>query len=415
MKTYAIVGAGVRATSMFAKPLVQELREHAKLVGICDVNRHRAEEMGRIGEGIPVFTDFDDMLHSAKPDAVIVTTPDSIHHEYIIRSLEAGCDAISEKPMTTDADKCRAILEAERRTGRKVTVTFNCRFMPYVARVKELLDEGVIGTIQSVNLEWHLDRIHGADYFRRWHRRMENSGGLLVHKSTHHFDMVNWWLNDEPDTVFAFGSNRFYGPNRERRGERCLSCGHGAECEFYYDIRKSGIERSLYYEAEHLDGYYRDQCVFGDDIDIYDTASVNVKYAKGALLTYSLTAYNPMEGWKATFIGSKGRLEAADCHRGAGSENPNQYIHVYNTNGEKITTATGKAQGGHGGGDHRLRRMIFVGDVKDTLGQQAGSREGAMSMMIGAAANLSIAHGRAFSIPELLRQPAEALPAVGNG
>ncbi|MDF2720122.1 MAG: oxidoreductase domain protein, partial [Paenibacillus sp.] len=129
----------------------------------------------------------------------------------------------------------------------------------------------------------------------------------------------------------------------------------------------------------------------------------------------SLTAYNPMEGWKATFIGSKGRLEAADCHRGAGSENPNQYIQVYNMNGEKITTAIGKAQGGHGGGDHRLRRMIFVGDVKDTLGQQAGSREGAMSMMIGAAANLSIAHGRAFSIPELLRQPSEALPAVGNG
>ena len=64
-----------------------------------------------------------------------------------------------------------------------------------------------------------LDTSHGADYFRRWHREKDKSGGLLVHKSTHHFDLVNWWLASSPKTVFAMGGLRFYGrENAEGRG-----------------------------------------------------------------------------------------------------------------------------------------------------------------------------------------------------
>ena len=63
----------------------------------------------------------------------------------------------------------------------------------------------VIGEVKAVHFEWMLSTYHGADYFRRWHRDKRNSGGLLVHKSTHHFDLVNFWLNDKPKTVFAFG------------------------------------------------------------------------------------------------------------------------------------------------------------------------------------------------------------------
>ena len=57
---------------------------------------------------------------------------------------------------------------------------------------------GGIGEITGVDFRWYLDRVHGADYFRRWHRRKDKSGGLLVHKATHHFDLVNWWLASTP-------------------------------------------------------------------------------------------------------------------------------------------------------------------------------------------------------------------------
>ena len=133
---------------------------------------------------------FDDMLREQKPDEVFVCTKDSTHHDFIVRALHAGCDVITEKPMTTDAEKCRAILDAVKTTGRRVRVAFNYRWAPFRSRVKELIASGTVGKIHSVNLEYLLDTNHGADYFRRWHAQIENSGTLLVHKSTHHFDLV---------------------------------------------------------------------------------------------------------------------------------------------------------------------------------------------------------------------------------
>ncbi|MFC5401330.1 Gfo/Idh/MocA family oxidoreductase [Cohnella soli] len=402
MKKYVIVGAGNRGLWMFAKPLTSELKDAAELVGIYDVNPIRAEFMSKSCGNVPVYDDFEGMLSDTHPDGVIVTTPDSLHDEYIIRALQAGYDVISEKPMTMEASKCRAILEAEKAAGKQVTVTFNCRFMPYVVRIKELLSQGTIGDILSVNLEWSLDRSHGADYFRRWHRKLENSGGLLVHKSTHHFDMVNWWLHDEPEVVYAQGARHFYGPTREERGERCLTCKHKDTCEFYFDITADDTVKQLYYEAEQQDGYFRDQCVFSEEIDIYDTMSLSVKYARGTLLTYSLNAYCPYEGWKITFNGTKGRIEAEEISSGPKSNDPNQYISIYNNKGDLEVSETKKLLADHGGGDEHLRRMIFRGDVPDVLGQQAGSRAGAMSLLVGAAANISIADKRPVSINELL-------------
>ena len=85
--------------------------------------------------------------------------------------------------------------------------------------MKELLQSGVIGEVISVHFEWLLDTVHGADYFRRWHRDKRNSGGLMVHKSTHQFDLVNWWLDSTPQTVFGMGGLRFYcRENAEKRG-----------------------------------------------------------------------------------------------------------------------------------------------------------------------------------------------------
>ncbi|RKN80451.1 Gfo/Idh/MocA family protein [Paenibacillus ginsengarvi] len=404
MKKYVIVGAGGRALGMFAKPFAAELKPFAELAGVFDVNPVRATILSEQAGGVPVYNDFDAMISEVKPDAVIVTTPDALHHEYIIRALEAGCDAISEKPMTTDAEKCREIIEAERRTGKKVIVTFNCRYMPYVVRIKELLQSGTIGDILHVTLNWSLDTKHGADYFRRWHRQMKNSGGLLIHKSTHHFDMVNWWLDDEPATVYANGSRLFYGPTREERGRTCSTCAHTSTCEFHYDINASAFTKSFYKDAEQHDGYYRDQCVFGDDIDIYDTMSLSVKYSKGTQMSYSLNAYSPYEGWKATFVGTKGRIEAEDSHSGFATQEPFNYVRVYNHKGELMTVQSRKATGDHGGGDQRLRRMIFAGDVADPLGQMAGSRAGAMSLLIGAAANISIVSGEQIVISDLLKE-----------
>jgi predicted dehydrogenase len=403
MKRYVLVGASARGLSTYARPMVQRFHDSAQLVGIFDPNAGRAHYASRECGGVPVFATFDEMIHQTAPDCVIVTTIDRYHHDYIIRALEAGCDAITEKPMTIDDEKCRAILAAEKRTGRRVTVTFNFRFTPYVTRVKELLREGVIGRVLNVDFEWFLDTQHGADYFRRWHRRKENSGGLLVHKATHHFDMVNWCIEAAPQTVYAFGERRFYGPTREERGERCSACAYTSTCEFYVDYRSDPILKSLYFDAEHEDGYYRDGCVFSEEIDIEDTMSLTVRYAGGILMSYSLIAYSPYEGWRAALTGTGGRMELRRFESGRFAHEPSDIVTVFNRQGEMVTYDIPKAAGAHGGSDERLLDRLFGEQpAPDPLGHMASSREGALSLLIGVAANRSIATGEPVVIDDLL-------------
>jgi predicted dehydrogenase len=404
-----LVGAGSRALHMFAKPMATEWKDAIRFGGIYDINAARAKFASEECGGVPVYDDFGRMLDEARPDVVIVASTDATHHEYIIRSLAAGCDVITEKPMTIDEEKCRAILQAERDSGKKVTVTFNLRYAPYFAKVKELIQAGAIGDVNHIDLEWFLDRRHGADYFRRWHAEMKNSGGLLVHKATHHFDIVNWWMNSRPAVVHAFGTRVKYGGGREGRGERCLNCGLKSSCEFYMDIESNPFMEKYYRGAEHVDGYIRDRCVFDERIDIYDTMSVNVSYENGGLLTYSLVAYSPYEGWRAAVNGSEGRMELMNVYGNADMKQADLgTIRIYRPNGSTEEVPVVSSAEGHGGGDARLREVLFKGGVADPLGRQADSMAGAASLLIGATANRSIAEGRALSIPDL--SPVEKLP-----
>ncbi|WP_127583588.1 Gfo/Idh/MocA family oxidoreductase [Paenibacillus koleovorans] len=404
MKRYAIAGTGARARYMFALPIVQTWKDTACLTGLYDPNRTRAQRLSEECGGIPVFTSFDAMLAESRPDTVIVATIDSMHHDYIIRAMQAGCDVISEKPLTIDADKCRAILKAERDTGRQVIVTFNARYNPYVTRIKELLVSGAIGRVTHVHFEWSLDLSHGADYYRRWHRRLEHSGGLLVHKSTHHFDVINWWLDQEPEEVYAYGDRHFYGPTRQQTGIRCTTCAYSEDCEFYLDLERDPILRAYYKEGESEDGYMRDACVFSEEIDIYDTMSLNVKYKNRTTLNYSLLSYSPFEGWRATLHGTKGRLQAEVFTSGSRADDPYNTVTLYDHAGGVVMHPVKKRSGGHGGSDSLLQRMLFQSGSDDPLGQQAGSRAGALSLCVGAAANISIAERRPVSLGELLQE-----------
>ena len=178
MKKYVQVGCGSRGTAAYAVPMVKQYSDCALLAGVYDVNPKRAALVRELaGAQVPVFDDFDKMLEEVKPDTVIVTPKDCAHDDYIIRALKAGCNVISEKPLTTTFEKANAIRQAKAESDKEVIVTFNLRFQPFFKRIKELIASGVLGDILSVHYEWMLDTRHGADYFRRWHRERANSAG----------------------------------------------------------------------------------------------------------------------------------------------------------------------------------------------------------------------------------------------
>lgn len=397
----AMVGTGVRGIGMWGIPVVKEFSDTVEFVGLCDINAGRvATAKKALGINCTTYTDFDQMMKETKPDKLIVTTVDGTHHEFIIRGMEYGADIITEKPMTIDEKKCEAILEAEKRTGKKITVTFNYRYAPHRQKIYELLREGVIGKLTSVDFHWYLDVYHGADYFRRWHRLRKNSGSLLVHKATHHFDLLNWWIDSDPEEVVAYGSLDFYGKNNSFRHTHCRTCPHKTSCSFFWDITKDKNLMNLYVANESFDGYLRDGCVFKEDIDIFDKMAVQMKYANKVQVSYSLTAYSPYEGYRISFNGTKGKLDAWIKERQPWEEPAIDEIQVTSNFGKRTTYPLSNKEEGHGGGDVRLRKQVFT-PGEDPLRQSAGSRDGSMACLIGIAARNSIDSGMPIKISSL--------------
>jgi predicted dehydrogenase len=432
-KRFAVVGTGGRA-GMFIQAITDTYRDSCELVALCDLsqtrmNWHNQKIQMRSGAAVPTYhaDQFDKMISDTRPDTVIVATIDATHHHYIIRAMELGCDVITEKPMTTDAEKAQSIFDAIDRTGKKLRVTFNYRYAPTFTKLRELIMQGVIGRPLSVDFSWLLDTYHGADYFRRWHREKQNSGGLLVHKATHHFDLVNWWIDSYPDEVFAFGNLSFYGKqNAAARGEtypyeRYTDVPEAHEDPFALFLNEDESLRGLYLEAETDNDYIRDRNVFGEPITIEDTMAVTARYRNGVILSYSLLAYSPWEGLKVAITGTKGRVELnvvenVNLVSGQGvSYNPQASkggfkqatICVNPMFGEGYDVDIPLSEGGgHGGADPIMLEQLFSPNPpSDPFNRAASHVDGAASIMLGIAANRAMELNKPVRIDDLFQLP----------
>jgi predicted dehydrogenase len=422
---YAQVGTGHRA-HLYQNAIYKTYPDTCEMVGLCDTNEGRlkvaqAEAKEATGKVVPIYLadDFDKMLSETKPDIIIVTTVDGFHNKYIVRALELGYDVITEKPMTTEAQKCQSIIDAQRKSGKKITVTFNYRYSPVRTQVKDLLQSGIIGDILSVDFHWMLDTFHGADYFRRWHSHKQFSGGLMVHKATHHFDLVNWWLSAVPVTVQAMGKREFYTPETIKRfglqssHERCHTCPEKEKCAFELDLSKNPYFKIHYLDNEQYDHYYRDQCIFRPEINIEDTMNVLVKYSNNATMSYSLNAFNSWEGYYIIFNGTKGRLEhkmeeklmtdtkgeVKNAFKGDGT-----FIRIFPIRGAAYEVDIWQGTGAHAGGDKVMLEDIFGRNQKmDPYLRKADQRAGAYSCLTGIAANLAFKENKEIRIAELVQ------------
>jgi len=424
-KKYVLVGSGGRA-EFFYGAIASTYRETSELTAFCDTNQTRMDYANKLLEETYKYNrvntykahEFDEMIAAEKPDSVIVTSMDRTHHRYIIRAMELGCDVITEKPMTVDEVKCQEILDAVERTGRDVRVTFNYRYAPHHTKARELIAQGAIGQVTSVHFEWLLNTMHGADYFRRWHRDKRNGGGLLVHKSTHHFDLVNFWIGSQPEEVFAYGDLLFYGKeNAEQRGvtkfyERATGHPNAKDDPFALHLDKNEHLKAMYLDAEVEDGYRRDQSVFGDGISIEDTMGVIVRYKNRAILTYSLNAYMPWEGYRIAFNGTKGRIEMTiveQSYVNSGGDKAlegavkHKSILLFPQWEPAVSIEVEEGEGGHGGGDPVLLNDIFGSPMEDPFHRAANHIDGARSILTGIAANRSIRTGQPVKVADLVK------------
>jgi len=410
MKRIVIVGTGARGTKSFATCLLRDFAGRVEIVGIHDINPKRMSACNELlDSSLPTFDDFDTMLREATPDAVLVTTKDCTHAEYVIKALDAGIDVFCEKPLCTTVDQVHRIRSAAAASQAEAFVTHNARFSPYRGVMKQYILNGVIGDVLHIGYTETLDLIHGADYFRRWHRHMANSAGLLVHKASHHFDLINWFAGSRPGVVTGQGRLAYYGENGPYHGERCSTCRHSEECPFYKDIFQDRAALILYKIPETEDGYLRDGCVFDPRIDIYDTMDATISYENGVVVSYSLTAYAAYESDHVAIQGTQGRLEfysrsSRSAMLAEGLDGGPQLVndrfgagaltcaHLYLPHEKRIVEIDpGKIEGGHGGADPKLREMLFgEQEIEDPLRQKAPLEEGIQAVLVGLAANESI-------------------------
>lgn len=438
-KRVAVVGIGHRAAS-WIDAAMDTHAEHVRVVGLCDRQLQRAEDAISHWsiEGCRAFAEIDDLLESTRPDLVVVCVPEAMHAQVICRALDAGCEVATEKPLCTTVQDAKRILDAERRAGRPILMGFNYRHIPLCREVRRLIQSGAIGMPVSADLNWTLDyRGHGGSYFRRWHSDMATSGGLLITKATHHFDLMNWWMDDTPVSVFARAKRRFFGPEHSPFGDdhaaRCRDCHQAEHCDFHRPT-VSAAQRSqeLGYRVRDVRDYEGDLCVYRPEIDIADTHSVCVEYRNGALLNYSLNAAAPFEGWTLAINGTNGRLETqiTDAKPRPGWQRdlvilrrdhsivkldpaehfvadwPAEYtVHVMPHDAVAYQTRVPNVTGGHGGGDAKIIAGFYRPDGadqrrQDPLGTFADATAGAYSMAVGDAANRSAQSGEPITIPQ---------------
>ncbi len=428
----AVVGTGARS-ALWTRAV--GARPGLDLVAFADPNPARVDVAQRLlTEGLgrapaTLSTDVDDLaglLRRERVGTVVVTSVDRTHAGHLVTALRHGARVVTEKPMTIDPAGTRAVLDAVAATGGELRVGFNYRFNPVHRQVRRLLTEGAVGDVLSVHFEWLLDVHHGADYFRRWHRDKANNGGLMVHKASHHFDLVCWWLDADPVTVTALGRTAFYGAAGHARGlardyVRATGSPGAAGDPFALDLAADPRLRELYLDAEVHDGYLRDRNVFGPGITTEDDVAVLAGFDTGASLSYHLTAHSPWEGYRIAFNGSAGRLEldvvettwaapgqagpqgalvygeAADPHAGT------TRITLHRHWRPPVDVPAETVAGGHGGGDERLMAALFDGDDPD--GIAADHRDGARALLIGLAANVSFGTGGTVRPADLVTLP----------
>ncbi|WUJ70887.1 Gfo/Idh/MocA family oxidoreductase [Kribbella soli] len=433
IRRYAVCGLSARGLASFVLPILgltdrtadggfgygsdeDDLSEYAEVVAIVDTDADRVAEFNqalqRLGRTpIPFFaqTQYDELLATVAPDAVIVTSPDHTHAEYILGALRHDVDVITEKPMVSTAAAARAVLAAERESDATVQVTHNFRYPAAHREVKRLIRAGTIGRVTRVVMDYHVDLRHGASYFLRWNRQREFSGGLQVHKSSHHFDLLNWWIGSAPEEIFGYGALNYYGPSSPHRPDGGLRSKDpyflAQEAAGVFPIG-DGAREGLF--GLHYPGQYpasRPLYLYDAEIDIEDTYSAIARYPGGTSMTYSVDFSSTWEGYRVSIGGTHGSIELLHGRTVDGAALPtSDQVTVSELFGPTRVLEVVAETGGHGGADPLMRRDLFAGPSPESLelGLMATSTEAAYAVAMGDGLVQSIASHRPVDLPALL-------------
>lgn len=337
-------------------------------------------------EGAALYASVEEAIAGPAWDALLVATPDGEHAPAVLAALRAGRWVYVEKPLALSLRDCLAIEEADRAAGRRTMVGMNLRHAPLYRRVRELRRSGALGRILTIQADEHYHG--GSTYFRRWNRLRATGGGLWITKACHDFDVIGWLADDEPVAVCAQAALTHY-VSRPDAGMRCTACPVEPGCP---DSAARGPAGQPDWWREILDlrdasGRWppRDLCLFNSDKDTFDHGSAQVRFASGALATYTLNVVAPYTERTLTLAGTEGTVRGSLSDRQlrywrrAGSPANPQLIDLW---------PEGAPDSAHGGADAALLPS-FARFVRGDRSGVVGPAEASAAVAMGLAATRS--------------------------
>ncbi|MFJ6831976.1 Gfo/Idh/MocA family protein [Streptomyces sp. NPDC091209] len=366
--TLAVVGAGDRGTGHARWALRHP--ERARVVAVAEPREARRDRFAAAHALEPDAAVDDWRVLAARgriADAVLICTMDREHLEPVLEFAALGYHILLEKPMALTEDECLRIVDAVEKAGVTLAVGHVLRYTRYSRAVKEVVDSGRIGEVVNVQ---HLEPVgfwHQAHSFVRgnW-GRTDRATSMLMAKSCHDIDWLQYILGQPPVRVSSFGRLSHFRPENRPEGaaDRCLDCAVENTCP--YSARREYGDRLARGEhhwplsvlvddftPEALETALREgpygRCVYACDNDVVDHQVVSMEFASGATATFTMTAFTEQADRRTRIFGTRGEL------RGDG-ENVSVYDFLTRTEETVDLAAAGAmdAAGGHGGGDAGL-------------------------------------------------------------
>ena len=387
--SFIVLGAGSRGETYSKYAL--EVPDKMEIVGVAEpveARRNYFKETYNIPEE-NVVNDWRELLERPKmADAVIISTQDRMHFEPAMMAIKKGYHLLLEKPMAPTPEECLKLAKAAEKEGVHVIIGHVLRYAPFYRALKKLLDEGRIGKVMNIIHSESIGNLHFSHSYVRgnWHSE-EESTPMILAKSCHDFDILQWLVGKEFKRVQSFGSLSHFTKENKPEGspERCIDgCPYGETCPYncvkmYYDEKKNAWRRTAATMAptalnatdEEVEKALRENdyglCVYNAHNDVLDHQTVNMEFEDDIYVTFTVSAFNK-GGRKITVMGTKGEI-IGDPGLGI--------LNVYNFEGKKSETlkSTDVVQdesilGGHGGGDSRLIKALveLIGDGQTSIG-----------------------------------------------
>lgn len=372
-----LIGAGGRGRRY--TNVMKELPEQFELVGIAEPVENLREGVRQLHGVDPkdCYESWEEILDRPKfADVAVIATMDQMHYAPAMKAIELGYDLLLEKPVAPTPEECTAIWRQAEKYGTKIVVCHVLRYTPFFMRLKEIIQEGTLGDIITMEHIEAVGNIHQTTSFVRG--RWGNEGRstpMLLQKCCHDLDVLQWLLDKECTKIQSFGSLVHFRSENAPEGapERCMDgCPHADTCYYhaypiYVEKRyKIGSPRQatmmlnptkediLHTMATTQFG----KCVYKCDNDVVDHQIVNMEFEGGTTVSMTMSAFT--EGGRKTHImGTKGELWAEMSNK----ETP--FIFYDFATREKralsadIAIAGDSITTGHGGGDAGIVDALY--------------------------------------------------------